>query len=68
MYMLRTVIYEVDCITVLLNIIDCYLIIVKVNLKARGFTDSTSLTLPLQIHKLFNLLISIPIFATLKIN
>ena len=46
--MLRTVIYGPDCITVLLDIIDCYSIIVKVNLKARGFTEFTSLTLPLQ--------------------
>ena len=47
--MLRTVIYGPDCITVLLDIIDCYSIIVKVNLKARGFTEFTSLTLPLHL-------------------
>ena len=39
-----------DCITVLLDIIDRYLIIVTVNLKARGFTEFTGLTLLLHVH------------------
>ena len=38
-----------DCIIVLLDIIYCYLIIVKVNLKARGFTEFYEITLPLHL-------------------
>ena len=40
---------QADCIIVLLDIIDCKSIIVKVNLKARGFTEFTRLTLPFHI-------------------
>ena len=36
--------FRADCITILLDIIDLYSIIVKVNLKARGFTEFTELT------------------------
>ena len=38
-----------DGIVVLLDVIDYYLIIVKVNLKERGFTEFTKITLPLHI-------------------
>ena len=37
----RVKLFWADCITVLFDIIDCYSIIVKVNLKARGFTEFT---------------------------
>ena len=38
---MRTVIYGPDCITVLLDIIDCYSIMIKVNLEAWRFTEFT---------------------------
>ena len=38
---------------VLLDIIDYYWIIVKVNLKARGCTEFTKITLPLQDGNIF---------------
>ena len=38
-----------NCVLVLLDILDRLSILVKVNLNARGFSEFTSLTLPLHI-------------------
>ena len=47
-----------DCIILLLDIIDRYSNIVKVNLNARGFSDFTRLTLPIHSEQIVNILLA----------